>query len=79
MFSRKYQVDYGRPACRKLTMLLTITSTHRPATDLGYLLHKHPARFGRNRKLQCRFAYADGDLHNVIELSRSKDKSHVPY
>jgi len=26
-------------------MLLTITTTHRPASDLGYLLHKHPARF----------------------------------
>ncbi len=26
-------------------MLLTITSTHRPAGDLGYLLHKHPDRF----------------------------------
>lgn len=25
-------------------MLLTISSTHRPATDLGYLLHKNPAR-----------------------------------
>ena len=25
-------------------MLLTITSTTAPATDLGYLLHKHPAR-----------------------------------
>ena len=25
-------------------MLLTITSTHSPAPDLGYLLHKHPAR-----------------------------------
>ena len=25
-------------------MLLTITTTHRPATDLGYLLHKHPSR-----------------------------------
>jgi 3' terminal RNA ribose 2'-O-methyltransferase Hen1 len=24
-------------------MLLTITTTHRPATDLGYLLHKNPA------------------------------------
>jgi 3' terminal RNA ribose 2'-O-methyltransferase Hen1 len=23
-------------------VLLTITTTHRPATDLGYLLHKHP-------------------------------------
>jgi 3' terminal RNA ribose 2'-O-methyltransferase Hen1 len=26
-------------------MMLTITTTHRPATDLGYLLHKHPERF----------------------------------
>lgn len=26
-------------------MLLTITTTHTPATDLGYLLHKHPQRF----------------------------------
>ena len=25
-------------------MLLTLTTTHRPATDLGYLLHKNPAR-----------------------------------
>lgn len=25
-------------------MLLTITTTHYPATDLGYLLHKHPSR-----------------------------------
>src|SRR5919204_2313061 len=25
-------------------MLLTITTTHRPATDLGHLLHKHPDR-----------------------------------
>src|SRR5580704_10303351 len=25
-------------------MLLTITTTHAPASDLGYLLHKHPDR-----------------------------------
>jgi len=25
-------------------VLLTVTTTHRPATDLGYLLHKHPER-----------------------------------
>lgn len=25
-------------------MLFTITTTHQPATDLGYLLHKHPER-----------------------------------
>ena len=23
-------------------MLFSITTTHQPATDLGYLLHKHP-------------------------------------
>jgi 3' terminal RNA ribose 2'-O-methyltransferase Hen1 len=28
-------------------MLLTITTTHQPATDLGYLLHKNPARAQR--------------------------------
>jgi 3' terminal RNA ribose 2'-O-methyltransferase Hen1 len=26
-------------------MLLSITTTHKPASDLGYLLHKHPDRF----------------------------------
>jgi 3' terminal RNA ribose 2'-O-methyltransferase Hen1 len=26
-------------------MLLTITTTHRPASDLGFLLHKHPDKF----------------------------------
>src|SRR5262247_3132079 len=25
-------------------MFLTLTTTHPPATDLGYLLHKHPQR-----------------------------------
>lgn len=25
-------------------MLLTISTTYNPATDLGYFLHKHPAR-----------------------------------
>lgn len=25
-------------------MFLTLSTTHRPATDLGYLLHKHPDR-----------------------------------
>jgi 3' terminal RNA ribose 2'-O-methyltransferase Hen1 len=25
-------------------VILTVTTTHSPATDLGYLLHKHPAR-----------------------------------
>ena len=29
---------------QNLHMLLTISTTHQPATDLGYLLHKHPER-----------------------------------
>jgi 3' terminal RNA ribose 2'-O-methyltransferase Hen1 len=29
---------------RTAEVLLTITTTHRPATDLGYLLHKNPAK-----------------------------------
>jgi len=28
-----------------IEMLLTITTTHKPATDLGYLMHKHPDKF----------------------------------
>ena len=39
---------YGRSLVTRvnlnLFMLLTITTTHQPATDLGYLLHKNPAR-----------------------------------
>jgi 3' terminal RNA ribose 2'-O-methyltransferase Hen1 len=31
-------------ALEKHFMLLTITSTHQPASDLSYLLHKHPAK-----------------------------------
>ena len=34
-------VGWYRHTCR---VLLTVTTTHRPATDLGYLLHKHPER-----------------------------------
>ena len=37
-------------------MLLTITTTRAPATDLGYLLHKHPDR------LQS-FATSAGEAH----------------
>src|SRR5205823_14408262 len=35
----------GRSPLEARRMLLTITTTHRPANDLGYLLHKHPERF----------------------------------
>lgn len=37
-------------------MLLTLTTTHRPATDLGFLLHKHPDRHQT-------FALAFGTAH----------------
>ena len=37
-------------------MLLTITTTRAPATDLGYLLHKHPDR-------SQAFAVAAGTAH----------------
>jgi 3' terminal RNA ribose 2'-O-methyltransferase Hen1 len=37
-------------------VLLTLTTTHRPATDLGYLLHKHPDRVQR---LSLPFGHAD--------------------
>src|SRR5690349_8919395 len=43
----------GQPQC---SVLLTITTTRAPATDLGYLLHKHPDR------LQS-FAVAAGQAH----------------
>jgi 3' terminal RNA ribose 2'-O-methyltransferase Hen1 len=39
-------------------MLLTITTTHQPATDLGWLLHKNPARAQR-------FELSFGDAHVV--------------
>jgi 3' terminal RNA ribose 2'-O-methyltransferase Hen1 len=37
-------------------VLLTITTTRAPATDLGYLLHKHPDRFQS-------FAVSAGEVH----------------
>ena len=47
-------------------MLLSITTTHRPATDLGYLLAKHPDR------LQS-FALGFGEAHIVYpEASESR-------
>jgi len=43
-------------------MLLSITTTHRPATDLGYLLAKHPNRFQT-------FALGFGEAHVVYPES----------
>src|SRR6202453_4120824 len=37
-------------------MLLTISTTHNPATDLGYLLHKNPARL-QSEKMSFGTAY----------------------
>ena len=36
--------DDGSLRLEGLRVLLTITTTHRPATDLGFLLHKNPER-----------------------------------
>lgn len=53
-------------------MLLTISTTHQPATDLGYLLHKNPARiqteelsFGRAHVF---YPEANADLCTVAVL-----------
>ncbi len=46
-------------------MLLTITTTHQPATDLGFLLHKNPGRF-QSFKLSFGTAdvfYPEADAH----------------
>ena len=45
-------------------MLLTISTTHSPATDLGYLLHKHPARIQS-------FALAVGQAHVFYPEARA--------
>ncbi|MEL6310715.1 MAG: 3' terminal RNA ribose 2'-O-methyltransferase Hen1, partial [Chloroflexota bacterium] len=47
-------------------MLLTITTTHHPATDLGYLLYKHPG------KIQT-FKLAFGSAH-VFYPETSEDR-----
>lgn len=69
-------------------MLLTITTTHQPATDLGFLLHKHPERvqefnlsYGKARvfypeaaETRCTAAlYLDVD---PVSLIRSKTRNH---
>jgi 3' terminal RNA ribose 2'-O-methyltransferase Hen1 len=46
-------------------MLLSITTTHRPASDLGYLLHKHPGRVQS-------FALAFGNAHVFYPESDSE-------
>ena len=46
-------------------MLLTITTTHQPATDLGFLVHKNPSRF-QSFKLPFGSAdvfYPEADVH----------------
>ncbi len=65
-------------------MLLTITTTHQPATDLGYLLHKHPDKcqtfslsFGKahvfypEATIECCTAALLLDI-NPVELVRGK-------
>ncbi len=56
-------------------MLLTITPTHDPATDLGYLLHKNPERvhevelsFGKARVFYPEASYARCTAALVLEV-----------
>jgi len=51
-------------------MLLTITTTYQPATDLGYLLHKHPER-------EQSFSLAFGQAH-VFYPEASLERCTVP-
>jgi 3' terminal RNA ribose 2'-O-methyltransferase Hen1 len=50
-------------------VLLTVTTTHRPATDLGFLLHKHPDRVQT-------FSAGFGDAH-VFYTEASEDRCTV--
>ena len=50
-------------------MLLTISTTHRPTGDLGYLLHKHPDRFQS-------FALGFGEAH-VFYPHVSEDRAEA--
>ncbi len=50
-------------------MILSITTTHRPATDLGYLLHKHPDTFQT-------FELSVGKAH-VFYPEKSEEKTTV--
>ena len=53
-------------------MLLTITTTYSPATDLGYLLHKHPDR------LQT-FDLAFGKATRLLFLKLKRTDVLLPY
>ncbi len=68
-------------------MLLTITTTHQPATDLGYLLHKNPSRlqsfsltFGEahvfypEASVECCTVALLLDI-NTVNLVRGRDKA----
>jgi 3' terminal RNA ribose 2'-O-methyltransferase Hen1 len=69
-------------------MLLTMTTTHAPATDLGYLLAKHPARFQSFDlsfgKAHVCFPQADADCCTAallldvdpVGMVRGKGKEH---
>ena len=50
-------------------MLLNITTTHNPATDLGYLLHKHPDKFQS-------FDLSVGKVH-IFYPEKSEEKTTI--
>ena len=54
------------PLADKGGMLLTITTTHRPATDIGYLLGKNPNR-------SQSFTVAFGQVHVFYPVAREEE------
>ena len=60
-------------------MLLMLTTTHSPATDLGYLLHKNPARpqtFDLSvGKAIVFYPEADADRCSLAKQNKLKQKS----
>ncbi|MBF0261214.1 MAG: 3' terminal RNA ribose 2'-O-methyltransferase Hen1 [Magnetococcales bacterium] len=53
-------------------MILSITNTHEPATDLGFLLHKHPERLYRR-------AFSCGTIHVFYPEAHAKRCTAVLY
>jgi hypothetical protein len=50
-------------------MLLTVTAAHRPATDLGFLLHKNPARYqSLPFSFDSAYVFHPEALHGIIDF-----------
>ena len=65
----KYIAKFDYKFAITVKMILNITTTHKPATDLGYLLHKHPDKF---QTLELSFGKA-----HVFYPEKSEEKATV--